>query len=84
MLTATLVSGVFFSEQLFGRRLRFDHKTVFTIAAWLVFAGLLLGRVAFSAGADVPRCDGRRSGFVMLVLAYIGTRFVLEVLLGRI
>jgi ABC-type uncharacterized transport system permease subunit len=83
LLTATLVSGVFFSEQLFGRPLRFDHKTVFTIAAWLVFGGLLAGRHFFGwRGRTALRWT--LIGFVMLMLAYIGSRFVLEVLLGRV
>lgn len=83
LLTATLVSGVFFSEQLFGRPLRFDHKTVFTIAAWLVFGGLLAGRLFFGwRGRTALRWT--LIGFAMLMLAYIGSRFVMEVLLGRV
>jgi ABC-type uncharacterized transport system permease subunit len=83
LLTATLASGVFFSEQLFGRPLRFDHKSVFTIASWLVFGGLLVGRHFFGwRGRTALRWT--LIGFVMLVLAYIGSRFVLEVLLRRI
>jgi ABC-type uncharacterized transport system permease subunit len=82
LLTATLASGIFFSEQLFGRPLRFDHKTVFTLAAWLIFGGLLVGRVAFGwRGRTALRWT--LTGFAMLLLAYIGTRFVIEVLLGR-
>jgi ABC-type uncharacterized transport system permease subunit len=82
LLTATLISGVMFSEELFNRPLRFDHKTVFAFAAWGVFGGLLIGRKAFG-------WRGRRAlnwtltGFVMLLLAYVGTRFVLEVILRR-
>jgi ABC-type uncharacterized transport system permease subunit len=83
LLTATLVSGVFFSEQLFGRPLRLDHKTVFTIAAWAVFGGLLMGRFFFGwRGRTALRWT--LIGFAMLMLAYVGSRFVLEVLLGRV
>jgi ABC-type uncharacterized transport system permease subunit len=83
LLTATLVSGVFFTELLFGRALRFDHKTVFTIASWLVFAGLLAGRFVFGwRGRTALRWT--LAGFVMLLLAYIGSRFVLEVILQRV
>jgi len=82
LLSATLVSGIFFSEQLFGSPLRFDHKTVFAIASWIVFAGLLLGRVVFGwRGRTALRWT--LTGFVMLMLAYIGSHFVLEVLLRR-
>lgn len=83
LLTATLVTGVFFSEQLFGRALRFEHKTVFTIASWLVFAGLLGGRIVFGwRGRTALRWTF--AGFLMLLLAYVGSRFVLEVILGRV
>ncbi len=83
LLTATLLTGVFFSEQLFGRALRFEHKTVFTIASWLVFAGLLAGRGAFGwRGRTALRWTF--AGFLMLLLAYVGSRFVLEVILGRV
>jgi ABC-type uncharacterized transport system permease subunit len=82
LLTATLVSGVFFSEAVFGRALRFDHKTVFTFAAWVVFAGLLAGRLVFGwRGRTALRWT--LTGFAMLMLAYVGSRFVLEVLLQR-
>src|SRR5688572_33503398 len=43
-LTLTLITGVAFSETLFGRALTFDHKTVFAVLAWLVFGLLLAGR----------------------------------------
>ena len=82
LLTATLASGVFFSEQLFGRALRFEHKTIFTIASWLVFAGLLGGRMVFGwRGRTALRWTF--AGFLMLLLAYVGSRFVMEVVLGR-
>lgn len=83
LLTATLVSGIFFSEQLFGRPLRFDHKTVFAIAAWIVFGGLLVGRMVFGwRGRTALRWT--LTGFAMLMLAYVGSHFVLEVLLHRV
>ncbi len=82
LLTASLGSGIIFSEELFGRPLRFDHKTVFAILAWTVFAGLLLGRYAFGWRGRVAQ-RWLYSGFLMLVLAYVGSRFVLEVVLGR-
>ncbi|MDQ3188563.1 MAG: cytochrome c biogenesis protein CcsA [Pseudomonadota bacterium] len=82
LLTATLISGIFFSEELFGRPLRFDHKTVFAIASWIVFGGLLLGRLIFGwRGRTALRWT--LTGFAMLMLAYVGSHFVLEVLLHR-
>ena len=81
-LTLTLVTGIAFSETLFGRALPFNHKTVFAVASWLIFAWLLAGRWRYGwRGRTAVRWT--LSGFVMLLLAYVGSRFVLEVLLGR-
>jgi ABC-type uncharacterized transport system permease subunit len=82
LLTLTLVSGIFFSESLFGKALSFNHKTLFAIISWVIFAALLVGR-------HLRGWRGRLalrwtlSGFAALLLAYIGSRFVLEVILGR-
>jgi ABC-type uncharacterized transport system permease subunit len=81
-LTATLITGIAFSEELFGRALRFDHKTVFAVVSWLIFAWLLAGRWRYGwRGRTALRWT--LSCFVTLLLAYVGSRFVLEVLLGR-
>lgn len=82
LLTATLVSGVFFSEEIFGRPLRFTHHTVLSIIAWIVFAILLAGRVAMGWRGRVAMRLAL-GGFTALALAYFGAKFVLELLLGR-
>lgn len=82
LLTLTLLSGIFFSEQLFGRPFALSHKTVFSVLAWLVYGGLLFGRYRYG-------WRGRKAqvwilaGTVCLILAYVGSKFVLEVVLGR-
>ncbi|MDA8107837.1 MAG: cytochrome c biogenesis protein CcsA [Betaproteobacteria bacterium] len=82
LLTLTLITGIAFSETLFGRPLRFDHKTLFAILSWVTFAVLLGGRRFYGwRGRTAVRWT--LSGFVMLLLAYVGSRFVLEVILGR-
>jgi len=82
LLTLTLVSGVFFSEELFGRPLRFSHHIVLSIIAWAVFAILLAGRRLYGwRGRTAVRWT--LAGFSLLVLGYFGSKFVLEVLLGR-
>ncbi|MFT4172122.1 MAG: cytochrome c biogenesis protein CcsA [Rhodocyclaceae bacterium] len=82
LLTLTVISGVFFTEEVFGKPLTFSHKTVFTIASWLVFGALLVGRrVRGWRGRTAQRWT--LAGFVFLLLAYVGTRFVLELLLHR-
>ncbi len=82
LLTCTLATGIVFSEVLFGQPLRFDHKTLFALLSWATFAVLLAGRHFYGwRGRTALRWT--LSGFVMLLLAYVGSRFVLEVVLGR-
>lgn len=82
LLTAALVSGSFFSEEIFGKALTLDHKTLFAFVSWGIFAALLVGRHARGwRGRTALRWTV--AGFVVLLLAYIGSRFVLEVVIGR-
>ncbi len=83
LLTATLLAGWLFGESLYGRAWHWDHKTVFSLLAWFAFAGLLIGRSRFGL-------RGRHAvhliyaGAALLLLAYAGSRFVVEVvMLGR-
>lgn len=85
LLTLTVIAGIVFSEQLYGATSagwRWDHTHVFTVLSWLIFATLLLGRWRFG-------WRGRHAvhmlyvGAALLLLGYAGSRFVLEVLLGR-
>lgn len=82
LLTLTLATGVIYSEELFGRAARFNHKTVFGVLSWIVFGALLGGRHIYGWRGRVA-VRWTLAGFLMLVLAYIGSRFVLEVILGR-
>ena len=82
LLTLTVLSGVFFSEQLFGKPFEFNHKTVFAIVSWFIFGGLL-------AGHYLRGWRGRTAvywtlaGFTALMLAYVGSKAVLELILHR-
>jgi ABC-type uncharacterized transport system permease subunit len=82
LLTLTLGTGVIFSEELFGKAAPFSHKTVFGVVSWFIFAALLTGRHVYGWRGRVA-VRWTLAGFVTLVLAYIGTRFVLEVILRR-
>ncbi|HKB54818.1 MAG TPA: cytochrome c biogenesis protein CcsA [Ramlibacter sp.] len=84
LLSATLLAGVIFNDVLYGpgHVLRWDHKTVFSILSWLVFAWLLLARARFGLrGRKAVRV--LYTGSLLLLLAYVGSRFVLEVILKR-
>lgn len=82
LLTLAVGSGVLFSEELFGTPLQFTHKIVFAILSWLVFGGLLVGR-HYRGWRGRTALIWTITGFTLLLLAYLGTQFVLEVLLGR-
>jgi ABC-type uncharacterized transport system permease subunit len=83
LLLLTTVTGIVFSEEIFGKPLQLNHKTVFSLVA-TVFVGVLL------AGHRLRGWRGRTAirltlgGFMLLLLSYVGSRFVLEVVLRRI
>ncbi len=82
LLTLTVFSGVVFSEQLFGQPVKWDHKTIFTMLSWLLFGSLLVGRL-WRGWRGKTALSFTLSGFATLLLAYVGSRFVLEVVLHR-
>ncbi len=84
LLTATLIAGFFFGSYLYGpaHAIKWDHKTIFSIFSWLTFGVLLVGRARFGwRGRKAIRVLYFGTG--LLLLAYVGSRFVLEVVLGR-
>jgi ABC-type uncharacterized transport system permease subunit len=82
LLTLTLATGIVFSEQVFGRPLTFNHKTIFSLLAWFAFGALLVGRRRFGWRGRTA-LNWILSGSALLLLAYIGSKFVLEVILRR-
>lgn len=82
LLTLTLFTGIQFSEELFGKPLQFNHKTVFAFISWTIFAVLLGGRHFYGWRGRIA-VRSTLTGFSMLILAYIGSKFVLEVILQR-
>lgn len=82
LLTLTLVSGVFFSEQLFGRPFKANHKTVFGFISWLIFGSLLAGHY-FYGWRGKKAVYWTLAGFTALLLAYVGSKVVLELILQR-
>jgi ABC-type uncharacterized transport system permease subunit len=82
LLTLTVLSGVFFSEELFGKAFKWDHKNAFTMLSWVLFGLLLAGR-KWRGWRGKTALRFTLSGFATLLLAYVGSRFVLEVVLHR-
>ncbi|MHB8744135.1 MAG: cytochrome C assembly family protein [Sulfuricaulis sp.] len=82
LLTLTVVSGAFFSQALFGEPLKFTHHMILAVMAWVVYAILLIGRWRLGWRGRVA-VHWTLGGFVLLVLGYFGSKFVLEILLKR-
>lgn len=82
LLTLTVLSGVIFSEQVLGVAFKWDHKTLLSLLSWLLFGILLLGR-KWRGWRGKTVLTFTMGGFLTLLLAYVGSRFVLEVLLHR-
>lgn len=79
-LTFSLLTGFLFIEDIFAQHLA--HKTVLSLLAWVVFAILLYGRVRHGwRGRTAIRWT--LSGFLFLLLAYFGSKLVLEIILER-
>ena len=79
VLSLAIMSGFVFLEDMLAQHVA--HKTVFTISAWLVYASLLWGhhhqgwRSRTAAKLAVV-------GFSLVLLAYFGSKFVLQWLLS--
>lgn len=80
LLTLALALGAVFVENLLAQHLA--HKTVLSVLSWCIFGALLVGRIRYG-------WRGRRAirltlaAMALLLLAFFGSKFVLEMLLGR-
>jgi ABC-type uncharacterized transport system permease subunit len=80
ILTLALLTGFIFVTNL--RTQHLEHKTILSCIAWVLFGVLLIGRFRYGwRGRSAVRWT--LSGFGVLILAYFGSKFVLEYLLGR-
>jgi len=80
LLTISIVSGAIFIDEIFAQSL--VHKTVLTIAAWLLFSTLLWGHYQLGWRSKTA-VRFTLAGFVMLMLAFFGSKLVLELILHR-
>lgn len=82
LLTLTLISGMLFTEHIFGKAMQFNHKTIFSFASWIIYGWLLFGRLKYG-------WRGRKAinltliGFALLLLAYVVSKFILQVILNK-
>ena len=81
LLTGVLLTGVLFMDDFFGQHL--SHKAILSTISWIVFSVLLWGRHQLGwRGKTANRWI--LTGFGFLILAYFGSKFVLEIILNRL
>lgn len=80
-LTLSLISGFVFIEDLFAQHLA--HKTILSLVAWITFSSLLMGRIKYGWRGQTA-VKWTLTGFALLLLAYFGSKLVLELILQRI
>ncbi|NOZ53266.1 MAG: cytochrome c biogenesis protein CcsA [Gammaproteobacteria bacterium] len=76
----SLITGVIYLDDMFAQHIA--HKTILSIVAWFVFATLLWGRWRFGWRGNTA-IRWTLGGFSVLLLAYMGSKWVLEIILGR-
>lgn len=80
LLTLSLFSGFLYLENIFAQHL--VHKTILSISAWVIFSILLWGhwQYGWRGRTAIRWC---LAGFTLLMLAYFGSKLVLELILHR-
>lgn len=81
LLSLSIVSGLLFLDNMFAQHLA--HKTFFSIFSWIVFSVLLVGRIKLG-WRGTPAIQITLGGYSLLFLAFLGSKFVLEIILERI
>jgi len=80
LLTLSLGTGFIFLDNMFAQHLA--HKTILSIMAWVFFAIVLGGRLRYGWRGQMA-IRWTLGGFLSLMLAYLGSKMVLEWILGR-
>ena len=81
LLTLVLLTGVLFVENLLAQHL--VHKTVLSVLSWLLFGGLLLGRWRYG-WRGIRAVHWTLAAMALLLLAFFGSKFVLEMVLAKV
>lgn len=81
VLTVAIASGVLFIHDLLEQDLA--HKTIFSFLSWLMFGLLLFGRKKWGWRASTA-VKWTLTAFILLVLGYFGSKFVLDIVLHRL
>ena len=81
LLTLSIITGFIFLENIFAQHLA--QKTFFSMLAWLVYAFLLIGKYKLGWRGNTA-IRWTLAGFLFLMLAYFGSKLVLEMILHRV
>jgi len=81
LLTINLATGLLSSLQVHGKTIEFNHHILLSILAWLGFSALLIGRKLFGWRGQIA-AKWTIFAFLVLILAYFGTRIVTSVILA--
>ena len=81
LLTISLISGWIYHHDLFAQHL--VHKTVLSVSAWVIFGIILIGKQLYGWRTNTA-VKLVLIATILLILAYLGSKFVLEVVLDRI
>ena len=79
-LSISLLSGFIYLDDMFAQHL--VHKTILSLIAWAVFVVLLWGHYKFGWRGKIA-IKWTMSGFTLLMLAYFGSKFVIELVLNK-
>ncbi len=77
-LSVSLLSGFLYLDDMFAQHL--VHKTILSLIAWFIFVVLLWGHYKFGWRGKIA-IKWTMSGFILLMLAYFGSKFVIELVL---
>ena len=80
LLTLSILSGLVFLEDMFAQQV--VHHTILSFASWLIFVALLLGRTYMGWRGKIA-IRWTLFGFALLLVAYFGSKLVLEVILAN-
>lgn len=81
LLSLSVATGLMFVRDIFGQHL--SHKIAFSLLAWVIFGLVLLGHwLRGWRGKRLIRWT--LGGFFALLLAYFGSKMVLELILHRV
>ncbi len=81
LLTLAIVSGLMFVEDMMAQHI--VHKSALTVIAWIIYGILIWGHFYLGWRGRVA-ARWTISGFLVLFTAFVGSRFVLELLLNRV